>query len=76
MSDARVLGALVVVGEALVRGHLPGCVCAQCVAARAAIGGATEDLSGNGPAAVAVARTRTHATEGCPGSSRSARSST
>jgi len=42
MSDARVLGALVAVGEALVRGHLPGCVCAQCVAARVAIGGATE----------------------------------
>lgn len=42
MSNARVLGALVAAGEALVRGHLPGCVCAQCVAARAAIGGATE----------------------------------
>jgi len=42
MGQAKILGALVAAGEALVRGHLPGCVCAQCVASRAAIGGATE----------------------------------
>jgi len=38
----RFLVDVVVAGEALARGHLPGCLCGECVAARSAVRGTAE----------------------------------